>query len=309
MPLPFPAACLRTCFGLTASSCTLSPATMSVRTTLICCSRSTRCGLTRRRYRAESYSPSRSCGWMTFLRIPTTTNDFRRRWAGGGCLACPCCETAIQSALSWLDGPRRDRYLKRAGRTAQDVRRPGGDRDRERAAIRRGAGTYARAERGAGTADCDSGRIAGDQPVPVRTAIVSSRPCWKLPARSATQSTGRCTVGRVTAFELSQRTASPPSFIADLQGQSITPGPGSLVGRAAPERSRSFISRTSLGRIPNDTADAIAQQARRRSNHPSRSTAARKANPIGVIAIYRAGSTAVHRKADRAARRLSPTRR
>ena len=58
---------------------------------------------------------------------------------------------------------RRDHPVAQAGasvhreadRAGHDLRRPGGDRDRECAAVRRGAGAHARAVRGAGAADGD----------------------------------------------------------------------------------------------------------------------------------------------------------
>ena len=44
---------------------------------------------------------------------------------------------------------------RQADRAGHDLRRPGGDRHRERAAVRRGAGAHARAQRIAGAADRD----------------------------------------------------------------------------------------------------------------------------------------------------------
>ena len=50
-------------------------------------------------------------------------------------------------------------------RAGRDVRRPGGDRYRERAAVRRGAGAHQRFERIAAAADRHRRRAAGDQPL------------------------------------------------------------------------------------------------------------------------------------------------
>src|SRR5262245_44960684 len=58
------------------------------------------------------------------------------------------------------NGPAVYRQADRAG---PNLRRPGGDRDRERATVRRGAGAHARAIRGAGTADRDLGSAWRDQ--------------------------------------------------------------------------------------------------------------------------------------------------
>ena len=52
---------------------------------------------------------------------------------------------------------------RKADRAGRDLRRPGGDRDRERAAVRRGAGAHARTLRGAGAADGDLGGAQGHQ--------------------------------------------------------------------------------------------------------------------------------------------------
>ena len=55
-------------------------------------------------------------------------------------------------------------------RTRPNLRRPGRHRDRERAAVRRGAGAHARPHRGAATADRDRRRAEGHQPLGVRSA-------------------------------------------------------------------------------------------------------------------------------------------
>ena len=52
---------------------------------------------------------------------------------------------------------------RQADRAGHHVRRPGGDRDRERAAVRRGAGAHARSHRVAGAADRDLGGAACHQ--------------------------------------------------------------------------------------------------------------------------------------------------
>ena len=55
-----------------------------------------------------------------------------------------------------------------------DLRRPGRDRDRERAAVRRGAGAHTRSQRGAAAADRHRRSAQGHQPVGVRSAGRSS---------------------------------------------------------------------------------------------------------------------------------------
>ena len=55
------------------------------------------------------------------------------------------------------------------GRPPADLRRPGRHRDRERAAVRRGAGAHAGSYGGAAAADCDLGSAEGHQPLGVRS--------------------------------------------------------------------------------------------------------------------------------------------
>ena len=59
------------------------------------------------------------------------------------------------------------------------LRRPGGDRDRERAAVRRGAGAHARADRGAGAADRDLGGAAASSAARPASWSRCSRRCWR----------------------------------------------------------------------------------------------------------------------------------
>ena len=77
-------------------------------------------------------------------------------------------------------------------RTRADLRRPGRHRDRERAAVRRGAGAHARPRGGAATADRDRRRAEGHQPLGVRSAggvrHADRHPPSSFAARSAARS-------------------------------------------------------------------------------------------------------------------------
>ena len=64
-------------------------------------------------------------------------------------------------------------------------RRPGGDRDRERAAVRRGAGAYARSFGIAAAADRDCRRAQGHQPLDVRSCRRCSTRWWSRRLASA----------------------------------------------------------------------------------------------------------------------------
>ena len=75
-----------------------------------------------------------------------------------------------RSAFSSLARPSAGPFTRRADRTRPNLRRPGRHRDRERAAVRRGAGAHARPHRGAAAADRDRRRAEGHQPLGVRSA-------------------------------------------------------------------------------------------------------------------------------------------
>ena len=82
--------------------------------------------------------------------------------------------------LSRKHGPAVHRQADRAG---DHLRRPGGDRDRERAAVRRGAGAHPRTARIAAAADRHRRRAQGHQPLDLRSAERCSRRWSKSAAR------------------------------------------------------------------------------------------------------------------------------
>ena len=88
-------------------------------------------------------------------RFPTDS-AMARRQAIARFSACRCCARTRRSARSSLRRTRGPAVLRQADRAARDLRRPGGDRDRERAPVRGGAGAHRRAHRGAGAADGDA---------------------------------------------------------------------------------------------------------------------------------------------------------
>ena len=90
-----------------------------------------------RRRRIPTYSGSRAQGWLA-------------RGASRSVLACRCCATATRSAPSPCDARSPGRFDRQQIEPAQDLRRPGGDRDRERAPVQRDQG-------GARAADGDGG--------------------------------------------------------------------------------------------------------------------------------------------------------
>ena len=79
-----------------------------------------------------------------------------------------CCAYASRRQPNWSDhrhGRRTRDVLRPADRHAPDLRRPGGDRDREHAAVQRAADPQPRPDRIAGAADGDQRDPARDQPV------------------------------------------------------------------------------------------------------------------------------------------------
>ena len=84
-------------------------------------------------------------------------------------LACRCCARGSDRRLRAV-ARRRSAFTERQIELVEDLRRPGGDRHRERAAVRGGAGAHAELERGAAAADRDGRRAEGDQPLDLRSA-------------------------------------------------------------------------------------------------------------------------------------------
>ena len=78
---------------------------------------------------------------------------------------CRCCARAKPIGVFVMREAERGPFTRQADRAGRDLRRPGGDRHRERAAVRGGAGAHRRAERGAAAADRDGRRAQGHQPL------------------------------------------------------------------------------------------------------------------------------------------------
>ena len=90
------------------------------------------------------------------------------------CLLCPCSAMAARSVRSASPAPSQ-RVLRAPDRDAPDLRRPGGDRDREHAAVQRAGDAQPRPDRIAGAADSDQRDPARDQPVANATCCRCSR--------------------------------------------------------------------------------------------------------------------------------------
>ena len=98
------------------------------------------------------------------------------------CLASRCCGKDCRSESS-ICSARRCGRLPSVKSSFYDLRRPGGDRDRERAAVRRGAGAHARIVRGAGAANRDLRGAPGHHQLARRTCRRIRWRCWRTAAR------------------------------------------------------------------------------------------------------------------------------
>ena len=88
---------------------------------------------------------------------------------------CRWCRKTLQLGLSRCVARRYGRSVESRSRSS-DLRRSGGDRDRERAAVRGGAGAHARASGVAPAADRDGRRAEGHQPLGLRPAACARHP-------------------------------------------------------------------------------------------------------------------------------------
>ena len=104
--------------------------------------------------------------------------------------------------------PHRGQAVQRqADRAAADLRRPGGDRHRERPAVRRGAGAHARAERGAAAADGDRRRAQGHQPFGLRSAAGARRRSSRPPRGCAAPTWALSCCARASSSQFAASTA------------------------------------------------------------------------------------------------------
>ena len=86
------------------------------------------------------------------------------------CLAIPMLRNGAPIGVLVMFRTEVRPFNQQADRPRADLRRPGGDRDRERTPVRRGAGAHPRPHGSAGAADGDKRGAVGDQPVADRSA-------------------------------------------------------------------------------------------------------------------------------------------
>ena len=140
---------------------------------------------------------------------------------------------------------------RQADRARHDLRRSGGDRDRERAAVRGGAGAHARAHGITRTADRDSGRAKVDQPLAnsicSRCSIQSSASRRRGSARPMAPALASATATSSRARGIDGLTA--PKRVASVREPSRSVSDrGSVTGRA--------VARTAIVHIPDILDDS-----------------------------------------------------
>ena len=117
-----------------------------------------------------------------------------------------------------------------------NLRRPGGDRDRERAAVRRRAEAHRRTERVAGAADRDRRRAQGHQPLDVRSAD-GARVRWSNRRRGCAKRTWRPSSGRKgDHFQQVASYGFPPDYVEFMKDHPIKAGRGHASGRVTAGR-------------------------------------------------------------------------
>ena len=154
-----------------------------------------------------------------------------------------------------------------ADRTLADLRRPGGDRDRERAPVRRSAGAHARADGIAAAADRDRRHAQGHQPLAVRlqTGFRSADRVGGRTLRRQSRLDLRC--AKATSFRSGAHPAPLPECPCNIAAVNPTrAGRGLSTSRASlPDKSRSFpeARKTRKCRCRGHRSVRISQHARR----------------------------------------------
>ena len=183
---------------------------------------------------------------------------------------------------------RRVRPVHRqADRAAQDLRRPGGHRHRERAAVQGAGGAQPRAHE-AGAADGDQRDPAGDQPARRPTCSRCSTrscaaPCTLCGARigaACPRSTASCRI--VAAAATRPDNGSMDVATVRFRGAAVAMP---RLGRAILRRARSSISRTSPRSRPRHGRAVQTVRARRFAQRPGRAACSASGSAIGAISV------------------------
>ena len=122
---------------------------------------------------------------------------------------------------------------RQADRAGQDLRRPSGDRNRERAPVRRGAGAHARTLGGAGAADRDFGGAAGHQQLARRAGAGVPGHAGECDVRICEAKFGALCLREGDAFRVGALHDAPPAYAEARRREPISAESGTPLGRLA----------------------------------------------------------------------------
>ena len=199
------------------------------------------------------------------------------------------------SRCSARAGHRRDRrrahrrrpFTDRADRAAQDVRRPGRHRHRERAAVPGAGGAQPRADRGARAADRDQRGPEGHQPLDLRPRSRSSTTLVESAARLCGRATGVHLPVRRRGVPPSPWTATPRRAFREWSRRSPDPAGRRVGGRSGWRREGAASTSPTSRTTPSGVAATPRWPTRPASGPSSACRCFEKVCLIGVFALWR----------------------
>ena len=226
--------------------------------------------------------------------------------------ACRCCARECRSACMALTAHYRPAVHRQADRARHHLRRPGGDRDRERAAVRRGAGAHARVVRGAGAADGDLGGAAGHLELARRARACVRGHAGERDAPLRGQVRQSCGCDERDDFRIAARRTSTAGTTRECLHETALFSPVTGTGLAGLLRTKQVVHIADLATsrrylVERDPTGCRLRRARRRSH------AARRADAQGERADRRRSRSIARRSARSPTSRsswsgISPTR-
>ena len=188
--------------------------------------------------------------------------------------------------------------LARPGRADRDIRPPGRDRHRQRAAVQRDEGSPRPTD--------------GNQRNPARDFQLAGRRATDAQCcRRACVEALRCSASRRSFWSMETRFRFAAGFGTTStlkEGETIPLSRGSVTGRAVVDRT--LIHMADLAKAPEEDFPIGLELQRRIGHHAILPVPLmREDRAIGAIALWRMEARAFHRQTDRAGENVSPTRR